>query len=303
MWKGEAQPRLTQRCTSWYATVSPAKLARRAKAVGPLCAWTRREIAGMCFFMTAIIPQQKRVRKFLLCVAQRFVVHDHSAMTENKQTAGVRIAVELAKNNVSKASFCREVGVSTETFRKWTTGETAPSRRRAGIIAGLLGKTPEWVSYGTESSDSEDSSSSANDNELLSRLSPVQGGGPGQGSIHLATTQTPLFSGVTWELFVNMLREGVDLSGGVWVVIEDDSNAPEINPGDEVYIVASLAARPGNYCVFDTSNKELVLRKFRKTVGHRFEAIAFNPNYAALDSERDGLIPLAVVTRHMRTLA
>lgn len=124
-------------------------------------------------------------------------------------------------------------------------------------------------------------------------------------ALHLATTQTPVSMGVKWELYVNMLVERVDLSGGVWVAINDEANLPEIKPGDEVYVVppSVQAAQPGNLCVFRTNDGDYVLRRMRRTTGTKFEAVASNGDYATLNSVSDGLETLGVVTRHMRQLA
>lgn len=304
MWKGEAHPRLTQRCTSWYGTFVSAVLTRRARAVGPLCASTRREIAGLFVFMPAIIPQQKRVCKFLLCLAQPFVVPDHSNMSLKEQTIGQRIVTELERQEISQAEFCRRIGISTESLRKWTKGDTAPNRNRRLTIAAELGRSEQWVQFGSDVADSgqsdipETASQSHNGPASFTTAPPVMGG-----SLHglqVATTQTPL-SGITWELYVNMLREGVDLSAGIWVVITDDANSPEINPNDECYI-APGEARPGSLAVFRTGDGDVVLRRYRKVTTSRFEAVATNPGYATLSSSTDGLTLIGVVTKHMRTL-
>lgn len=304
MWKGDAHPRLTQRCTSWYGTFVSAVLTRRAKAVGPLCASTRREIAGVFVFMPAIIPQQKRVRKFLLCLAQPFVVPDHFAMTLRDETIGQRIIAELERQEISQAEFCRRINVSTESLRKWATGETAPTRKRRLVIAAELKRSDQWVQFGTDTSEQGPGSlvdnASPPHNAALGLMSdpPVMGG-----SLHglqVATTQTPQ-CGITWELYVNMLREGVDLSAGVWVVITDDANAPEINPNDECYITPG-DPKPGALAVFRTGDGDILLRRYRKVTSSRFEAVAVNPGYATLNSTTDQLALIGVVTKHMRTL-
>lgn len=304
MWNGEAHPRLTQRCTSWYGTVTPAMLTRRARAVGPLCASTKREIAGVFVFMPAIIPQQKRVRKFLLWIAQPFVVQDHSPMSLKEETVGQRIIAELARQTISQAEFCRRIDTTTESLRKWATGETAPTRKRRQLIAKELGKSEQWVQFGDETNPisqsglAEGTSQQHNAQEHFATHPPVMGG-----SLHgmrVATTQTPL-SGITWELYVNMLREGVDLSAGQWVVITDDANSPEINPGDECYIAPGVA-KAGSLAVFRTGDGDVVLRRFRTVTANRYEAAAVNPGYATLNSVSDELQLVGVVTKHMRTL-
>lgn len=244
--------------------------------------------------MPRIIPQQKRVCKFLLRVAHQFVVRNSAVMT--KKTVGERISDELKRSSppISQAEFCRRIGITTETFRKWKAGITAPTRSRSNQIAKAIGKTPEWVMYGTD----EPSLS-----EILSPSTPLElgVGDPLRGGLQVATTQAPLNDGITWELYVNMLKEGVDLSGGVWVVITDDANSPEINPGDQVY-VARQEPKPGNYCVFGSDDGDIILRKMQRTIGAKFDATALNSNYAKLSSEAAGLVTLGVVTKHLRSM-
>lgn len=304
MWKGEAHPRFSHRCTSWYGTFASGVLIRRASATGPLCASTRREIAGVFVFMPRIIPQQKRVRKFLLSIAQPFVVPDHFSMSLKEQTIGQRIIAELERQKVSQASFCRQIDITTESLRKWATGETSPTRKRRQVIAAALKKTEQWVQFGDaagpagQSGLPENTSPDHNAPADFTTAPPVIGG-----SLHglqVATTQTPL-AGITWELYVNMLREGVDLSAGIWVVITDDANSPEINPNDECYI-APGQAKPGSLAVFRTGDGDVVLRRYRKVTATRFEAVAVNPGYATLNSNTDELQLIGVVTKHMRTL-
>lgn len=301
MWNGEAQPRFSHRCTSWYGTFASGVLIRRAIATGPLCASTRREIAGFFVFMPKIIAQQKRVCKFLLCVAQPFVVRDHFQMSLREETIGQRIIAELARQEISQAEFCRRIGISTESLRKWATGETAPTRRRRQVIAAELNKPEHWVQFGGAPGHpgfSEAASQWHNTPSNIAEQPPVMGG-----SLHglqVATTQAPP-GGITWELYVNMLREGVDLSAGIWVVITDDANSPEINPDDECYI-APGEAKPGSLAVFRTGDGDVLLRRYRKVTASRFEAVAANPGYATLSSSTDDLTLIGVVTKHMRTL-
>lgn len=66
-----------------------------------------------------------------------------------KETIGQRVvrrARELHK--WSAAELARQVGVSPETVRKWTTLETAPNRNRKLLLAEKLQTTLEWLDYG-----------------------------------------------------------------------------------------------------------------------------------------------------------
>lgn len=225
-------------------------------------------------------------------------------MSLKEETVGQRIVAELARKSISQAEFCRRIDVTTESLRKWTTGETAPTRKRRQQIAAELGKSEQWVQFGEPVNTSsqlgltENASQDRDEQEQFTTSPPVM-----RGSLHgmqVATTQTPL-TGITWELYVNMLREGVDLSAGQWVVITDDANSPEINPGDECYIAPGVA-KAGSLAVFRTGDGDVVLRRFRTVTATRYEAAAVNQGYATLNSVSDQLQLVGVVTKHMRTL-
>lgn len=225
-------------------------------------------------------------------------------MSMDTMTVGRRIQAVLKTRKISQAKFCNDIGVSQETFRKWVKGETEPNRNRIKVVAAYLNCTEEWLRFGHlkeqtgQSGESDTPSESDNDSVLSTTQPPVVGGV--LNGLHLATTQAPR-NGITWELYVNMIREGVDLSAGLWVEVTDDANSPEINPGDECYI-APGTAKAGTLAVFRTGDGDVVLRRYRAVTSSRFLAVAGNSDYAHLDSVADNLQLVGVVTKHMRTL-
>lgn len=97
-----------------------------------------------------------------------------------------------------------------------------------------------------------------------------------------------------WELLVNTK----DLPTLFSVAMNDDSMAPRVRAGDKLVFNTSIAnnPRPGDGVLVKDMADEVYFRLFRSGRQGHWEAHAMNPAYAALDSERDGLRILAVLT-------
>lgn len=84
------------------------------------------------------------------------------------------------------------------------------------------------------------------------------------------------------------------------LVIEDDSNAPELLPGDRIVVDPTEGPVAGDVVVVATETGAHLLRKYRPRTGDVFEAVPTNPNYATLRSDQDGLTVVAVMIEFTR---
>lgn len=64
-------------------------------------------------------------------------------------TVGARLSAYLQVKKRPVTDFVAQVGVSYESFRRWTAGETSPNRKRVKRIAEILGCSEEWVTFGS----------------------------------------------------------------------------------------------------------------------------------------------------------
>ncbi|MBI5259795.1 MAG: helix-turn-helix transcriptional regulator [Burkholderiales bacterium] len=67
------------------------------------------------------------------------------------ETAGTRIRRLAREKGLGDGQdLAAKIGVSYETLRKWTEGESAPNRARQKVISELLGVPAEVFMYGVE---------------------------------------------------------------------------------------------------------------------------------------------------------
>lgn len=79
------------------------------------------------------------------------------------------------------------------------------------------------------------------------------------------------------------------------VTAPDDSMAPRIRAGQTVALDTSLTPRAGDGVLVSDKAGNWYLRLYRQRSAIAWEAHALNEAYQAMDAERDGLAPLAVV--------
>jgi transcriptional regulator with XRE-family HTH domain len=69
-------------------------------------------------------------------------------VTAATETIGRRIERLAAERGKTMAELREALGVSYETTRKWSTGDTAPNRNRTAQLAKLLGVSEDVITYG-----------------------------------------------------------------------------------------------------------------------------------------------------------
>ena len=193
-----------------------------------------------------------------------------------------------------------ELGVSTETLRKWITGETAPNRARIARICEVLSVTPEWVAHG---------------------VSPAVDNIPSQvvleGIDDVNALQLMLVPLLTWSqvALVNLYNDDEALNITPRVVatskstrrtkhlqVADDAMHPTILVGDSVQVEPGLEASPGDVVLVKDVKERRYLREYRDRGAGEFDAAPHNTVHATLQSARDGLTIEAVVTHVIRPL-
>lgn len=72
------------------------------------------------------------------------------------ETVGERL-IRVAKTELglNQTQLAQALGVSGETLRKWRTGEIAPNRARARMVAEQFGRSVAWVMHGDEPHDND----------------------------------------------------------------------------------------------------------------------------------------------------
>jgi len=201
----------------------------------------------------------------------------------------------------TQTQLAKELGVSTETLRKWITGETAPNRARVGRICQVLGVTPEWVVHGM---------SHPPDN-IPSQIGAVEG------IDDVNALQMVLVPLLTWSqiTLANLYNDDEALNIAPRVVatarstrrtkhlqVPDDAMQPTLLIGDSVQVEPGAEAQPGDVVVVKDANARHYLREFRDRGAGEFDAAPHNVTHATLNSKRDGLSVEAVVTHVIRPL-
>lgn len=89
-----------------------------------------------------------------------------------------------------------------------------------------------------------------------------------------------------------MLADGTFI---FWVALPDDSMAPRAPQGKLICFDTRMTPRRGDGVIVRETAGTLYFRVYRPGAGGRFTAHAINPDFDALDSERDGLEVVAVL--------
>lgn len=85
-----------------------------------------------------------------------------------------------------------------------------------------------------------------------------------------------------------------------FVVVPDDSMAPDFQPGDHVLLDPAEAPRAGDVVLVRLPAGDYYLRIYRPRTAQIFEAVPLNPNYQAMSSTTDHAEVAAVMIEHRR---
>jgi transcriptional regulator with XRE-family HTH domain len=98
-----------------------------------------------------------------------------------------------------------------------------------------------------------------------------------------------------WEQLMSEDRNGA-LPHVFRVGMPDGSMAPRVKAGDMVVMDTTITARPGDGVLVRDRTGQLHVRQYRAGRPGVWEAHALDAAYAPMESERDGLVVLAVLT-------
>ena len=124
---------------------------------------------------------------------------------------------------------------------------------------------------------------------------PLNEGGdtrPNPDVLEGALVGLPLPCTLSWE---SLMRDSEIHAAEFRTHAPDDSMAPRLRAGQVVTFDRTLIARPGDGVLVRDKTGAMHIRQYRQAPG-RWEAQATNEAYATLDSERDGLQVVAVLT-------
>ena len=209
-------------------------------------------------------------------------------MTE-EDTVGVRIiriaAAHPILNTQSRKDLAKTFGVSYETLRKWVSGQAAPSRKRAESIASRMGVRAETFMHG-----------------VVYHVHSVQFVNEGNGKFSVAQavspeslTSTPQSrpQAIKWRSR-EMIKDHPQFS----VTVPDDSMAPILLKGMTAEFDSGPAEkneiRKDEVVLVEDSSGDWYIRTYSEVTSKRWQAVPTKG--VPLESDRDGLIVLAVLT-------
>lgn len=98
---------------------------------------------------------------------------------------------------------------------------------------------------------------------------------------------------ISWEELMNEDPKG---AFEFRVVMPDESMSPRVRSGAMLYFKAGETPRPGDGVLVRDSTRAVHFREYRAGRPGLWEAHAVNPHYQPMESERDGLTVLGVLT-------
>lgn len=205
-----------------------------------------------------------------------------------------RLALKMRELGWSMRELHRRSGVPYDSIKKYLDGAVAQPRGDImGKLASAVGVTTLWLQHGLDvRHDSTDT------NLGVQRLPIVRLGEVAAVGLSQALT-TALASGRTVPA-INHMGPRVYA-----VLIEDDSNAPVLRPGDYVLCDPDAPPIPGKFVVASVGTQALLRRYRETTVGASgkptIELCPENPNFPTVGGKAKVVI-LGRVTHHVRAL-
>lgn len=163
-----------------------------------------------------------------------------------------------------------------QTVQMWekedAEGGTAPKRMRLANVATLLGTTVEALMSGDR-----------------------QSGDTTSGVAHSVSLETiETVPTMTWEQ-IGMMERGA-YPASFRIQVNDSSMEPRVRSGAWVIFDSRLKPKPGDGVLVRDSAGTVHFRSYKAGRPGVWEAHAENPDYSALESARDGLEVIAVLT-------
>lgn len=189
-----------------------------------------------------------------------------------EKTVGERIrAIAAAKGLGDGEELAARFDVTYETLRKWTKGLAAPNRSRQLVIAEVLGVPIPAFMHGDPAIERQESSTEAD--------------------FGFAPNSIP--STFSWE---TLLTSHQYLPQEFTAAVPDDALRSSSPRGTMFVFSRDAAPEPGKAVLVRDRDGNLYVRRYAQGTGGRWTAQATNDAYASLDSERDGLVIVAVAT-------
>lgn len=228
-------------------------------------------------------------------------VENFKALLKERKLMNVAAAAILG---VSHTQVTKLLSNKTGTF-----GEKAARKveERFGIPRGWLDVPHEGISYSEESLKEVGAHPKAGENPALYLVHAGNG-------VHPVTSPSATLIPVITREKIYMLQldnrspEVKELehlpadgeSGNLvkWFVVDDKANEDKFPEGSRVKVDADVKARPpkpGNFVIVRTRGGSHQLRRYSVVSDDHFQCEATSPGYAVLDSQRDGLVVVAVV--------
>lgn len=196
-------------------------------------------------------------------------------------TLAQRLKMAMERKRISQAALARAVGIRQPSVADWLSGKTVSLRSKSVLkAAAALECDPGWLATGSGSPGWTDAQHS------------VAGEPPARWAVAQVLSLPPVYSPlITWG--ENMTKE---LPRKFRVAAPDDSMAPRVRTGELLEFDTSLQPRAGDGVLVRDDAGHHFFRIYRERRPGHWEAAALNPAFQALDSERDGLHVLAVLT-------
>jgi DNA-binding XRE family transcriptional regulator len=178
-----------------------------------------------------------------------------------------RIREGRKRLGLSEQQFGEAVGVSRGAVQQWESGATAPKRANQKAVADLLGITV---------------------GDLMDDNFPAS-----KGEAHAVSLRGITVSpSVEWgDLMTTRTLPPV-----FKVAAPDDALAPTLRAGQHVEITRDIQPRPGDGVLVRDRSGEHYLRVYRERRKGEWSAAAQSPAFEPLESARDGLTVVGVVT-------
>lgn len=222
----------------------------------------------------------------------------------------------MQQNGWKQADLCRTIGKSDAYVSKLLGKKSSFGEKAARYIEEKCKKPRGWLDEVHPSHTYPPATAT----ELRAEEGP-----PNEPTAHLPVIQSATFISpplsdslipvITWE-HIEMLEldnadprlnscaqapsEGASGSKTKWIIMKDESGGDRFPVGARLKVEADLQrtpVKPGRYVVVRDARGTYAVRRYVQVSGTHFRAEALNDAFAPLDSERDGLEVVAVVTQ------
>lgn len=182
--------------------------------------------------------------------------------------------------------LAERLGVSFQAVAKVRDGGAFGSENNLKA-AKLFGLNPEWLATGRGKKFATEDPGARAAHSVAEAKAPYSGGMAHPVSVKPFTLPMQM----TWE----QVMQSKELPERFIVESPDDALSPRLPRGTAVVFERASTAQPGECVLVRDKRGATHMRRYVQGIGPAFTAQALNDAYASLDSERDGLVVLAVM--------